>query len=168
MKFFLLSAVLSPVYVVLGQINNNWGCDHYNLWPTDVCFPSSSFTYKYTCNGTHGIMYEEFTDLNDCESRNDPTNTNYHFLDGTTAEIAECDNGKSCDYFSIICNNSLHLILPLHVCYSGSGSFSIIWDCSGSETTTTSYSTNDCSGSTTCGTFDYADTYTHESCEVKK
>ena len=165
-KFLLLSAILFSV--VLGQTNNDWNCDHYTFYPTDICLPlSSSYTYKYTCNGTDTIRWDSWTDVDDCESGDDPTSTYQISLDAVNGDFSECDNGEPCGYYSVVCDDSTYVFLPVGVCYSFSSN-SVYYDCSGSDLIANVYTTNDCTGSSTCGIIDYTNTYTDASCQVKK
>ena len=152
------------------QNNNEWGCNHFGTFPTDMCIAWTSTTaFRYTCNGTDSITRNEwsnFSNFDECGSE-DPTSSYEYSLDGTWGNVAECDNTQSCGYFGILCNDVMTLILPMDVCYSFSSSSSYEFSCNGSEITYKLYSEGDCTGSSTTTRYDYADIYTNECYQVK-
>ena len=159
MKLFL-SSLLLLFSVVYSQ--SDWGCNHWSLFPTDYCYIStSSLTYKYVCNGTDTITYEAYSSESDCESSTDVGTTISYSISDTLSSTVECDNDESCGYFSMTCSDTTFLVFVVDVCYSTD----IIYSCSGSTLTQTSYAESDCSGSTTKTSVNYGSLSTYDDCE---
>ena len=164
MKFALIFSVFLPTAFSQGS-TNEWGCNHYSAFPTDFCYTSSStFSFKYTCDGTDTIVYESYS-VGECSG--DPSSTlDLSLSDSTNGDIAECDNIESCGYYEMTCDDKTELILTVGVCYSYSSS-SVYYTCLGSIVGFEQFSdSTDCTGSSSFFTFDY-DNSVYEGCEVK-
>ena len=157
---FLLIWLLLTSSTVFSQYND-WGCNHYLTFPVDACVGSSFSAVKWTCNSTDTINHVTYDSYDDCDSDVDATSS----IHTSVGSSSECDNADSCDYFKIDCDGYTVTIWLMDVCYSGS-STSASYTCSGSKLTTTSYTSGDCTGSTTSVTFDY-DYSVYDGCEVK-
>ena len=167
MKFLLVSGVSLVVSLVSGQSgdNDDWGCNHFSAVPTDFCIGSSSSALKYECNDTYSLMNQiAFDTYDECVFGGDPVSILSFDLD--TFDDIECDNEDPCDYFSVQCGDETSIYFPINVCYALS-SISVVYQCDGADLIATSYSSDDCSGSSTTVTFDYSDTFTTDDCEVK-
>ena len=165
MKFLSLSALLVPV--AFGQTYNDFGCNHFSLYPTDVCLEYSGLgAFKYACSDSNTIAFETYSSYSDCASSNSPSVSVDYDLTGTWGDVAECDNSNTCGYWEIVCDDTTTLLWVVDVCIS-SGSISAMYECDGSTLTTTSYSNSDCSGGGTSASFDYSSLYTSACYSVK-
>ena len=170
-----------PLIFGFGE-NNNWGCNHYNDYPIDVCFKPYSMgiqkIIKYTCNND-GTKIKEllFDDINECYSTDiSEYSGSIYEIDITSNIDAECDNTVSCEYYSIetTYDNVLYMLFPINVCYlysspdSSSTYKSMIYTCDGSILTTERFDSDDCSGvSNQLTSFDFSNYYNLDQHTVK-
>ena len=158
----LLLLFVSSLFSVINGQYTDWTCNHYGTYTVDMCFQySGSLEYLFECNGTDAISFKTYTD-GKCGESGATVYTNT--IISTSTGLFACDQSSACDVFVVSfytdedCTGDSYFELGFVVdqCYSGSGS-SLEYSCSGSKLTTKSYTSDDCSGSSTDVTVNYND-----------
>jgi len=156
-KLILLS-LISLICVILnvnGQYSD-WSCDNSYGIPIGVCFASIlGYAFEYDCNGTETLTTIVY-DGDDCSG--DSTSSSLNI--GSDTSIV-CDTGNTCGYIEVAiytnddCTGSYYSsVLVTDECYGF-----LEYSCSGTDVTTTTYSTNGCEDELSSGTVDYEEYY---------
>ena len=164
MKLVLISIIL--LSGAKSQTNNDWGCNHYNFIPTDLCLGASTYAFRYICDGKYSITQEIYPSYDDC-GVDTPTSKYSISLNGTAGSNSECDNIEPCGYFEVLCEVISYFVFSIDVCYSITASPSYYYECLGATLSTKAYWSNDCTGNFTETIIDYAYQPTYQDCSVE-